>query len=170
MMQAFLYRHLVPTQELDVSVSARFRGGAGARAGAIRILGFTPVQIPSGGTARVRVGIPARLLDRVELELNDPPDGITIRRVVPGLIGCEIVLQSDATKVKPGLSGNLIVNLFAKIALPAAVTPTPTSPTPTPTTTPAAKAKNNRVKVPIGVLPAIPFDVVGTVAARQALL
>ena len=58
--------------------------------------------------------------------------------------GTDIVLQGDAAKVKPGLRGNLIVNVFGE-------------------RTPAAgdgKAKANRQRVPLGTLPALPFEVV----------
>ena len=54
MMQAFAYRHLVPVQELKVAVAGR----AAVKA-AIKILSETPIKIPSGGTARVKIGAPA---------------------------------------------------------------------------------------------------------------
>ncbi len=49
MMQAFAYWHLVPADELDVTVSGRFMNRM-----PLRILSATPVKIPAGGVARVR--------------------------------------------------------------------------------------------------------------------
>jgi hypothetical protein len=141
MMQAFAYRHLVPAQELKVAAWARRVPKT-----AVRIVGTTPVKIPAGGTARVQVGLPLVMLsDRVRFELDEPPDGIAIREVVPVREGSEIVLQSDAAKVKPGQKGNLIVNAFA----------TP------PQSAGKGKGQGNRPRPPVGTLPAIPFEIVG---------
>ena len=57
MMQAFAYRHLVPAKELDVAVSGRFMNRT-----PLKILSATPVKIPAGGTARVRVSAPGGAL------------------------------------------------------------------------------------------------------------
>ncbi len=150
MMQAFAYRHLVPAQELRVAVVGRaLRKAALGKAAlgrpAVRIAGSTPVKIPAGGTARVQVGVPAATLaGNLRLELSEPPEGIAIKEVSPAGRGTEIVLQSDAAKVKPGLKGNLIVQAFAARA-------------------PAGKAKvpASRPRVPAATLPAIPFEIVG---------
>jgi hypothetical protein len=140
MMQAFAYRHLVPAQDLRVAVLKR-----GATRGSVRIVSAQPVRIPAGGTARVRVAMPTpKFLDKVRFELSEPPDGITVRDASSDQTGTEITLQSDAAKVKPGLKGNLIVNVFGER------TPAPGK----------AKAKVNRQRVPLGTLPAIPFEVV----------
>ncbi len=140
MMQAFAYRHLVPAKELKVAVAGRGMLRAG-----VRVLGDTPVKIPAGGTARVRLDAPARAFaDRLQLELSDAPEGITIQNVSPSREGTEIVLQSDAAKVKPGLKGNLIVNAFAE--RPAAAG--------------KGKAQGVQRRAPVATLPAIPFEVV----------
>jgi hypothetical protein len=140
MMQAFAYRHLVPAQDLKVAVSGRIGGRASAR-----VLSQTPVKIPAGGTARVQVAVPTGMfMGEIQLELSDPPEGIDIQKVSPSPRGTEIVLHSDAAKVKPGLKGNLIVSAFTE-------------------RTPAAgddKAKAVRRRIPLGTLPAIPFEVV----------
>ena len=116
MMQAFAYRHLVPAKELDVAVSGRFMNRM-----PLKILSATPVKIPAGGTARVRVGAPSSAFaDRFRLELNEPPEGITLGNVSPVSEGAEIELRSDAAKAKPGLKGNLIVNIMQGQALVAA--------------------------------------------------
>ncbi|MBI5387386.1 MAG: PPC domain-containing protein [Verrucomicrobia bacterium] len=140
MMQAFAYRHLVPAKELEVAVIGRWTGRS-----AVRILGATPLKIPAGGTARIGVGMPANnFLGKLHLELSEPPEGITIKDVAPMGRGTEIVLQSDATKAKPGLTGNLIVYAFAGNAPDAG----------------KAKAQPNRRRAPLGALPAIPFEIV----------
>ena len=50
MMQAFLYRHLVPSQELLVSVKK-----TKWPIPPVELLGQSPVYIPAGGTAQVRM-------------------------------------------------------------------------------------------------------------------
>jgi hypothetical protein len=141
MMQAFAYRHLVPVKELEVAVLKRPNPRAG-----MKILSATPVRILPGGTARIQVGLPApRLAERAQFELSNPPEGITIQNVSPVRDGVEIVLQTDAAKVKPGLKGNLIINGFA----------------PRPVESGAAKPKaNNNQRMSLGALPAIPFEII----------
>jgi len=135
-MQAFAYRHLVPAQELKVALFGRFRPGDAAQ-----ILSAMPVQIPADGTARIRVRLPASpLASKVEFELSEPPDGISIKEASP----TEIVLQADAAKVKPGGKGNLIVKASAE---PPAAAGTQSPPA-------------NRRRIPLGALPAIPYEIV----------
>jgi hypothetical protein len=141
MMQAFAYRHLVPAKELDVAVSGRFMNRM-----SLKILSATPVRIPAGGTARVRVGAPTRgFADRFRLELSEPPEGITLGKVSAADEGAEIELRSDAAKAKAGLKGNLIVNILPGQALAAAA---------------KKKKQGNQQRAVVGTLPAIPFEVV----------
>jgi hypothetical protein len=168
MMQAFAYQHLVPADELWVSVVGR--GGTRIPAS---IVSSQPVLIPAGGTARVRVVVPPAYLrfDKVEFELSEPPDGITLRDssldpagAAPGQPlgrlggrldgrfgapggaqappGGQFVLQADAAKVKPGLRGNLIVIVSGERV---------------PTGNQQAAAARRRV--PLGTLPAIAFEI-----------
>ncbi len=138
MMQAFAYRHLVPAQDLKVTTIKR----AAVRT-PTAILSELPVKIPLGGTARVRATMPAaRFLEKVRFELSEPPEGITVQNASSEQTGMDLVLQSDAAKTKPGLRGNLIVEVSGERA-PG-----------------AGKAKANRQRIPLGVLPAIPFEVV----------
>ncbi len=141
MMQAFAYRHLVPAQELDVAVSGRFMNRM-----PLRILTATPIRIPAGGTARVRVATPTSGFGkRFQLELNEPPDGLALAKVSPVSEGTEIELRSDAAKTKPGLKGNLIVNIVPGPALFAAA---------------KKKKQSNQQRPAVGTLPAIPFEIV----------
>jgi hypothetical protein len=138
MMQAFAYRHLVPAQDLEVAVARGFMFRP-----PLRIAGSLPVRIPAGGTARVEIAGPARsLAERLRLELDGAPEGITIQKVAPSRGGAELVLRADASKVQPGLRGNLIVNLLPVNRSPAAR---------------SGKPPGNQRRPPIGALPAIPF-------------
>ncbi|HOX57539.1 MAG TPA: PPC domain-containing protein [Candidatus Paceibacterota bacterium] len=140
MMQAFAYRHLVPAHEFAVTIAGRFMNRA-----PLKVLSPTPVKIPAGGTARVRISAPAGgFANRFRLELNEPPEGITLGRVSPGSEVTVLELCSDAAKAKPGQKGNLIVNIL-------------------PGQAPSASTKNKK-KAPapraaVGTLPAIPFEI-----------
>ena len=141
MMQAFAYRHLVPAKGMEVAVSGRFMNRM-----PLKILSTTPVQIPAGGTARVRISVAGgAMANRFRLELNEPPDGIALGKVSPASEGTEIELCSDASKAKPGLKGNLIVNILPGQALVAAA---------------KNKKQGNQPRAVLGTLPAIPFEVV----------
>lgn len=142
MMQAFAYRHLVPAQTLTVAVAGRL-----AQRIEPRILSTTPVKIPAGGTAPVQVGIPANpAAGRLHFELNAPPDGISIKSFGPAAgRGMEILLESDAGKVRSGQKGNLIINAFAARNDEAGGSK------------PKAAAQR---RAPLFTLPAIPFEIV----------
>jgi hypothetical protein len=140
MMQAFAYRHLVPAQGLEVAVSGRLMNRM-----SLKILSAMPVRIPAGGTARVRVATPtSAFADRFRLELSEPPEGITIGKVSAADEGAEIELRSDAAKAKPGLKGNLIVNIFQGQLAAAQKN----------------KKQANQRRPAVGSLPAIPFEIV----------
>ena len=72
-------------------------------------------------------------------------DGITVEKVSPKAQGLVVVLATDAEKVKPGLRGNLIFEVFREH------TPAPTEANPSP--------KPQRTSQ--GILPAVPFEVIG---------
>ncbi len=142
MMQAFAYWHLVPAQELDVAVERNPRPFA---SNAIKILSATPVKIPIGGTARVRVETPSpAFANRFDLELAGAPDGLSIASTTPTTNGVEIVLNCSAGTTKPGATGNLIVNLLPRI----------------PATGQSTSQPVNRRRNPAGALPAIPYEIV----------
>ena len=140
MMQAFAYRHLVPAQDLKLAASGRLTPRI-----AVKVLTPTPLKIPSGGAARVQISLPPLVdLGNVQFELSDPPDGLTLEKVSPSKDGAEILLRSNASKIQAGLKGNLIINVFA-VRKPDA----------------AAKAPAAMRRLPLGSLPAMPFEVVG---------
>lgn len=140
MMQAFLYRHLVPSRELLVAAVGR----TGARA-ALTVVESGPMRIAAGGTARLHVRVPATtFLGDVQLELNEPPAGLTIQSVTPSGGTTEIVFKGDPAKLKAGLKGNLILDAFVERTPPAA----------------NGKPGGPKRRMPMGTLPAIPFEVV----------
>jgi hypothetical protein len=142
MMQAFIYRHLVPAQELKVAVMGRFAPRA-----EVRVLTKTPVLIPMGGTARVLIGMPANtLLGKVHLELAEAPEGLTLQSFAPGREGLEVVLRTEAGKPKPGLKGNVILRAFAERVPDAGkAAPPPAKPAPR--------------RIPLTAIPAIPYEI-----------
>ena len=135
MMQAFAYRHLVPAQDLKVAIIGRFRPGDETK-----LLTATPIRIPAGGTASVRVSLPiGPFMDKIEFELSEPPDGLMLKTVSP----TEFTLQADAGKLKPGLQGNLIVKASGERRQVPADQPAPA----------------DKRRIPLGALPAIPFEI-----------
>jgi len=152
MMQAFAYKHLVPAEDLEV-VFWDWQNPPVSKAPAtntprppyrspIAILGDQPVKIPAGGTVELRVTIPARE-GEIQVELSDPPEGITIDSVSRFDEGAAISLRADAEKAKPGLKGNLIANASQQRTL-----------------TDRRSGKTREYRAVLGTLPAIPFEVV----------
>ena len=139
-MQAFLYRHLVPTTEWMVLV-----GGGGGSAPPLKLLADGPLKLPAGGTAQARFSAPkGPFRKQVRLELSDPPKGIAIQKIAPDPQGVAIALSVDADKAKPGLRGNLIVNAFRETVVMDE----------------EGKPTDARRRTALGPLPAIPFGVV----------
>ena len=92
------------------------------------------LPLPPGGTSPVHLTLGApRMAESLRFELNAPPDGVRIQKVQPAPGGVTILLQVDAT-ARPGLKGNLIVDAFLE--------------------------RPNQRRTPLGVLPAIPFEVI----------
>jgi hypothetical protein len=136
MMQAFAYHHLVPANDLMVTVS----GNARARFPA-QLLDRGPIKIRPGGTALIHLAIPrAANANKIHLALSDPPEGITVKNVVVNNDGAILLLQADGEKVTPGLKGNLIVEAYPEAATKAGA---------------AARTAHQA----LGTLPAIPFEV-----------
>ncbi len=119
MMQAFIYHHLVPAEELLVSVSGKALVRAGMRRAGKAVSPEESLRIPSGGTVRYQLPIPNRPnLNDVQVELSNPPDGITILRMIRGLGGLVMLFSADAEMAKPGLKGNLVLNVFVERTIP----------------------------------------------------
>ena len=137
MMQAFLWRRLVPVEEAMLCVLGNDHR---------KPLWSTienRLRLPVGGTVLLRLAMPpGQTGNQIQLVLSDPPDGIGIADVSQAG-GFLAVRFSADRKVKPGLDGNLIVEATA-LKPPSASDPQP---------------KNKR-PVALGILPAIPFELV----------
>jgi len=132
-MQAFAYWHIVPATEFLVMVAGR------SSSAPVKIVGPIPFKIPAGGTANLKLDAStAAAAGAIAFELSEPPDGITVAKEPPGDNGVQLVIATDATKVKPGLRGNLIVNAVLERGDDAAV---------------------KRQRQVLGILPAIPFEI-----------
>ncbi len=140
MMQAFIYRHLVPAQEWLVTTTAR------GRRRPMRLVSQQPVQIPAGGSVRIEVAGPARLpADGIHLTLNAPPQGVVLHYVAPLQRGLAILLRSDAEQVKVGTKGNLLIDVAVDRTVP--------------NKEPGKPAQKRRIQW--GTLPAISYEIVG---------
>jgi hypothetical protein len=139
MMQAFIYHHLVPTEHWMVVASGSYGGAL-----PLTLLGERPVKLPAGGAARIPVSVAKGTAPQeVRLELSEPPKGIAIKELSPDPQGLAVVLSADAKEAKPGLKGNLIVNAFLE----------------TPVKAKDGQTQAGTRRTPLGILPAIPFEV-----------
>jgi hypothetical protein len=84
------------------------------------------------------------LLDKVQLTLHDAPAGISLQDVSLAQDSATIILRADAGKLKPGLKGNLIIDASVERTVNPA----------------KGKAQAGKRVVPLGSLPAIPFETV----------
>jgi hypothetical protein len=160
MTQAFFYKHVVPAGGLILVPEdrARFREEA-ARAAKenkpfpppaarrsfqtpMEILSEQPVRIPVGGTVEVQVRMGWSRNGQIQVDLSDPPEGITADRASWTERGLALVLRCDAAKAKPRLKGNLMANAFLQ------------------TTVTEKDGKAREVRNFIGPLPALPFEIV----------
>lgn len=128
MMQAFYYHHLVVQPDWMVRVL-----GQGGPAIPLKPVA-QPVKIAAGATGQFQMPLPPRFNGQVTFTLDDPPEDLTIQKVVRQGNGVTVIFHAGP-KLKPGVKGNLIVNAFIQ--------------------RPNAARRN-----PIGAIPAIPFEVV----------
>lgn len=144
MMQAFAYRHLVPSHEAAVEIAPNPRPFAG---NSIKVLSPTPIKIRAGAVTRVRIATPsAAFANRFNLEFSEAPDGISLVKVSPVENEIELLILADNEKVKVGTRGNLIVNLSPK--------------NPAPALNQKVTAAGPARRLPASSLPAIPYQVV----------
>jgi len=139
-MQAYLYRHLVPSQELMVVVQK-----SKWRVPPVEIAGRSPVRIPEGGTAQVRIKTrKGAVLKEIQLELNEPPEGVSLHDVKVTPEGLAFRLKADKDAIKSGFADNLIVESFREF------TPKQQEGKPAP----------QKQRYSMGVFPAIPIEIV----------
>ncbi len=133
MMQAFIYHHLVPADHLMVTVSTEARSRFPAR-----LLTAQPIKIRPGGSAVVQFAIPKGASKaKLRVVLNDPPEGITLKRSEFTGDGALLEIHADSDKVKPGTKTNLIAEIF-----------------------PEAGKAGAQSRFPLGTFPAIPVQVI----------
>ena len=139
MMQAFLYRHLVPAGELLVHVQSA-RGIPD-----IERDGDGPVKIPAGGSVRVlfRGGRRANF-SNLQLQLSEPPDGLTLEDVTATPGSLELLLKADKKTIKDGFRDNLIIEAMREFV------PRQQEGRPNP----------QKRRVSMGFLPAVPIEIV----------
>jgi hypothetical protein len=141
MEQAFAYYHLVPAQELLVTVTGKRRLAA-----TFQIGGTVPLLLPAGGTAQVQVTTNAGpwVQQQTQFELTNPPAGITLTQVTPVSGGWTLTLQADAKAVKVGYADNLLLEAYAEVAAKGK----------------GSQATTQKKRVTVGVLPALPVQIV----------
>lgn len=142
MMQAFGYQHLVPVGDLKLCVTEprRLRW---LRQSSWIAAGDSPLTIPAGGTASMEVSLPAGSAGgQISLDLSDPPPGVTMETVTGEGRIRQLLFRADGQAAKPGLQGNLIVNVLMEQA---------------PQGNDKGKSKPRRISV--GTLPALAFQV-----------
>jgi len=145
MMQAFAYRHFVPSEEFIVALAPR----APAFLAVDQEPGQTARFIP-GSNLSLGIRFPGTPAGRrfpvvnLNFELDQPPPGISVAQVVQGdpTNAPRLVLKADPYSAKPGQCGNLIVKAFT---------------VPRPSTNTNARPGNPSL---LGVLPAVSFEVV----------
>jgi hypothetical protein len=141
MMQAFIYRHMVPSQES--MVMTRFPN---RRSPAFELTDNNSIKIPAGGTTKVQIKMPRRpaaSTPPIYLELSEPPAGLTLGdvNITPGEL--TFVIAADSNTAKVGFADNMIVDVSAD-----------------PPNNPQGNQKRpQQQRVYIGTLPAIPFEI-----------
>jgi hypothetical protein len=148
MMQAFIYRHLVPAEQLTLILPGS--GTPPKRPTDPRsfqsqwtLLTEQPIRIPVGGDVELQARAPwDASRGEIQIELSDPPEGVRIAKASCVDRIATIVLHGDAEKVELGREGNLIANGFQK------------------RTQTDKEGKTREYRTFLGPLPAIPFEVV----------
>ena len=136
-MQAFLYRHLVPAQEFLLFIQKSKWGQP-----PVELACDSPVRIPAGGSAKVQVKAVKRAnFKGVLLQLSEAPEGVTLRNVTVVPNGLSFQLKADKDAVQ--IADNLIVEVFREYAVKNK----------------ADKPTGQKRRSLMGVLPAIPIEI-----------
>lgn len=113
-MQAFAYHHLTPAAELTAAVIGREW-----LQNMVKVLTPGPIQIPAGGLAKVQIQMPpAPMFDRIDWQLEDAPEGISVKETTQNGYTTEVVLATDPAKAKPGQKGHLTISITPRFQRP----------------------------------------------------
>ncbi len=149
-MQAFLYRHLVPSEQCLVQVK-----GKQWFTQSIEVPDAL-VKVPLGGSKQVTLKAPKRpVLKELRLQMQNAPDGLSLENVKVIPEGLSFTLKADKEPLTAGFADNLIIEAFREY------TPAPKEGQPAP--------KQRRDSM--GVIGAIPIQIVDTqpsVAVKSA--
>ncbi len=144
MMQAFLYRHLAPVQELMVSIIGTKRNVSN-----IKLIGGPIVRIPQNGAAKLQYKIPKFYkTQELELELIEPPKGISIHNVNMLPDKMTFILKTDGNVIKDGYADNLIVEAFMMREIKQKNN-----------SKPSENKTTRKRRISLGLLPAIPLEI-----------
>jgi hypothetical protein len=140
MMQAFLWRHLVPVEQLLVTgIASKWRRPP------MRREGPSVVEFNSGETMQIGFRSAIRKKEKhLELDVYHPSEGFSVESVTPVEGGLDAGIQIAPEGLTPGHRGNLILEGFIVREI---------------------KNKNGKPtgktrRIPLGILPAVPFEVV----------
>ena len=146
MVQAFVYHHLVPARQMLAVVSGSYRGGKPF----LKAPAHEPITLQAGGVSHIALasyGFRDSSLGNTEFVLGEPPEGVTVESVTPTAEGVSLAIRADAAKVKPGVRGNLIFEVF-RVTTPKVI--------------PGKESKAPKTqRYSAGFLPAIPYKVAG---------
>ncbi|MCK5000872.1 MAG: hypothetical protein KAS23_15120 [Anaerohalosphaera sp.] len=140
-MQAFLYRHLVPTNEFLVSITNRKW-----KMPVLKLSGAGYVDLPIGGSTKVKLRDATKkpfAIKGIILQLHNPPEGLTLNGVQVKNGSVEFELKADKEIMKNDFVGNLIVEVFREY-LPKSKD---------------GKVSNQKRRNSLGFIPAIPVRV-----------
>ncbi len=107
MLQAFIYHHLVPAGELLAFMPAD------AKPRPPLAVDSTPVVLKPGEPASIKCRIPRHLREGSHVVLHDPPGGVAVAGTSVSPDGLDIALSLDASQLKTGSAGNMILEVIA---------------------------------------------------------
>ena len=148
MTQAFAYQHIVPTQHWTVFVTGKPAGKLPCT------FADRGVQLRSGETGQARFLVDeGQYANEFRFELSEPPNGISLQapETVESGRGLVVPVKCDAEKVQPGLKGNLLLVLSREY-----------------TSISEETKKRSSGRYVIGMLPAVPFEVLPAKKARPS--
>jgi len=130
----------MPARELMLSViRRRFTGPI------LELAQAGPVPVPQSGITDIRFKATRPLmLGRAHIELHDPPPGLSVQQVSVDSSGLTFQLKADGKSLEPGYADNLIAVVYADV----------------PTGKTNANGQQQTRRVAMGVLPAIPIEIV----------